>query len=165
MSRNLTGIVLACAVAGVSLGGAAIAAAGPQVVGIAAAVVNKVTIRQVGAPQYRPLLVRQRVALADQVATGERSQLQLLLLDKSTFTVGPNARLTIDRFVYDPHGRSLAATVAKGAFRFMSGRPDRSGDASIDTPARSVSAVPSSRVWSATRRWPSPAMSRRSTRD
>ena len=138
MGRNSLRLALATAIAAIAAGGVAIAAAGPQVVGIAAAVLNRVQIRPGSAPQYRPLLLRQRVALADQIETGERSQAQLLLLDKSTFTIGANARLTIDRFVYDPHGRSVAATVAKGAFRFMSGRPDRGGDASIGTPVSSI---------------------------
>jgi hypothetical protein len=117
--------------------GAAAWAAGVQVVGIAATVLNQVRLQPSGAPPH-PLLVRQRVALGDQVQTGERSQAQLMLLDKSTFTIGANARLTIDRFVYDPRGRSLTASVAKGAFRFMSGRPDRAGDASIGTPVSTI---------------------------
>jgi len=118
-----------------SLGGAALAAS--QVIGIAATVLNQVRIQPSGAPE-RPLLVRERIALGDGIETGQRSQAQLLLLDKSTFTIGANARLTIDRFVYDPNKRSLAASVAKGAFRFMSGRPDRRGDASISTPVSTI---------------------------
>jgi hypothetical protein len=51
------------------------------------------------------------------------------------FTVGAHARLAIDRYVYDPDGgRSFAASVTKGAFRFMSGRPDKGGNSSINTP-------------------------------
>jgi hypothetical protein len=121
-----------------SLAGAGIAAA-PQVVGINAAVLNDVRIRSAGTPQPRPAVVRQRVALADQIQTGQRSQLQVLLLDKSVFTVGANAQLMIDRFVYDPgSGKSFAASVAKGAFRFMSGRSDRGGNASVSTPVATI---------------------------
>jgi hypothetical protein len=94
-------------------------------------------VQPAGAPEHA-LLVRQRIALGDRIETGQRSQAQLMLLDKSTFTIGANARLTIDRFVYDPNRRSLSATVAKGAFRFMSGRPDRGGDASIATPVSTI---------------------------
>ena len=123
----------------VTLGGAAMAAGGPQVVGIAAAVLNDVRIKPAAAPQPHRAALRERVALADQVQTGQRSQLQLLLLDRSVFTVGANARLMIDRYVYDPaSGRSFSATVAKGAFRFMSGQPDRRGTSSIQTPVASI---------------------------
>jgi hypothetical protein len=122
-----------------SLAAAALAATAPQVVGINAAVLNDVRIRGAGTAQARPAVLRQRVALADQVLTGQRSQLQVLLLDKSTFTVGANAQLTIDRYVYDPGGgRSFTASVAKGAFRFMSGRPDRGGGSAINTPVAAI---------------------------
>lgn len=122
-----------------TLAGAALAAGGPQLVGIAAAVLNDVRIKPAAASQPHRAALRERVALADQVQTGQRSQLQLLLLDKSVFTVGANARLTIDRYVYDPStGRAFSATVAKGAFRFMSGQPDRRGATSINTPVASI---------------------------
>src|SRR5579862_7700222 len=118
--------------AAVAVSFSAVALAAEQLIGIAATVLNQVRIQPGGAPEH-PLLVRQRIALGDRIETGERSQAQLMLLDKSTFTIGANARLTIDRFVYDPNKRSLTASVAKGAFRFMSGRPDRGGDAAIST--------------------------------
>ncbi len=122
-----------------ALAGGALAAGAPQAVGIASAVLNDVSIESAGTRQFRHAVLRQRVALADQVQTGQRSQLQVLLLDRSVFTVGANARLTIDRYVYDPaSGRSFSASVAKGAFRFMSGRPDRGGNSSINTPVAAI---------------------------
>ncbi|MEO9130168.1 MAG: FecR domain-containing protein, partial [Sphingomonas sp.] len=123
-----------------SLAGTAIAAGQPQIVGINAAVLNNVRIRSAGASQAHTAVVRQRVALNDVVQTGGRSQLQVLLLDKSTFMVGANARLTIDRFVYDPNRstRTLAASVTKGAFRFISGRHDATGSTSVRTPIASI---------------------------
>ena len=129
-------LAFACAL---PLAGAAVAAGTPQVVGIAAAILNDVSIASGGTAQLRPAVIRERVALADRVQTGQRSQLQLMLLDRSTFTVGPNARLTIDRFVYDPaRGGAFDASVAKGAFRFMSGRRATPGSSSIRTPVATV---------------------------
>ncbi|MBK5265020.1 MAG: FecR domain-containing protein [Alphaproteobacteria bacterium] len=117
------------------LAGAAVAETTIQVVGITSAIVNNVTISSVKSSQPRRAVLRQRIALADRVQTGTRSQLQVLLLDKSVFTVGANARLTIDRYVYDPNGGgAFGVSVAKGAFRFMSGRPDRGSGSSINTP-------------------------------
>lgn len=99
-------------------------AAQAQVVGINAAIRNRVLIRGAGMPQPRPAVLRQRVGLNDEVQTAAGSQLQILLLDRSVFTVGANARLTIDRFVFDPrrNRRAVGASVTRGAFRFMSGR-------------------------------------------
>jgi hypothetical protein len=138
-SHGVKARLLATAI-GLSLTAAAIAAGQPQVIGINAAVLNNVRIRSAGAPTAHTALVRQRVALADEVQTGGRSQLQVLLLDKSVFTVGANARLTIDRFVYDPNRstRAMGASVVKGAFRFMSGRPDAKGSSSIRTPVATI---------------------------
>lgn len=131
---------LLLAATALTIGGASLAAGAPEVIGINAAVLNNVRIRPGGATVARTAVVRQRVALADEVQTGGRSQLQVLLLDRSTFTVGANARLTIDRFVYDPArgARSVGASVVKGAFRFMSGRPDAKGSSSIRTPVATI---------------------------
>lgn len=129
---------LVLAMAALPLAGAAMAAGPQQVVGIAAALLNEVSIAS-GTAQLQPAVLRQRVALADRVQTGQRSQLQLMLLDRSTFTVGANARLTIDRFIYDPaRGGAFDATVAKGAFRFLSGRGARPGASSIRTPVATI---------------------------
>jgi hypothetical protein len=108
-------------------------------VGMAAAVVNDVRLRNQGAAQPHPAKVREHIALAEQVSTGAASRLQILLLDRSTFTVGANARLVIDRFVYDPDQKSnFTATVAKGAFRFMSGGKGHGSTSSIKTPVASI---------------------------
>src|SRR5579863_6577751 len=121
------------------LAGIALAAVSPRNVGIASAVVNDVRISPANTPKPHRAALRERVALADNVQTGQRSELQVLLLDKSVFTVGANARLTIDRFVYDPSGNhAFGASIAKGAFRFMSGRPDHEGDSSINTPIATI---------------------------
>ena len=116
--------------------------AAAQAVGVNAAVRNSVQIRAAGTTQVRPAVLRQRVTLNDEVRTGAASQLQILLLDRSTFTVGSNARLTIDRFVYDParNSRSVGASVTRGAFRFMSGRSLRrpAGPVSVRTPVASI---------------------------
>jgi hypothetical protein len=119
---------------------AAPAAALPSPVGINAAVRNKVEIRTGG--NARPAVVRERVLLNDEVRTGGASQLQILLLDRSTFTVGANARIAIDRFVYDPgaRSRSMGVSVTRGAFRFMSGRAlgKPAGPVTVRTPVASI---------------------------
>lgn len=115
-----------------------IAQTAPQAVGIAASVVKEVKISN-ARTRARQVAVRQRVALADLVQTGKASQLQILLLDRSTFAIGASASVRIDRFVYDPaNGRSMGASVVRGAFRFMSGQSNRQNNASIDTPVATV---------------------------
>src|SRR4051812_18054146 len=71
-------------------------------VGINAAIRNQVRIRGAGSGEERPGVLRAQVMLNDEVRTGAQSQLQILLLDRSIFTVGANARVAVDRFAYDP---------------------------------------------------------------
>jgi len=86
--------------------------------------------------------VRDTISLQDQVLTKEDSALQILLLDRTTFTVGQNASLTIDKFVYDPTTTQgeVSAKVAKGAFRFMSGNIGKANptNASVSTPSATI---------------------------
>ena len=79
------------------------AANAASTVGINAAIRNKVVIRAATDPAVHPAILKARVSLGDQVQTANASMLQILLLDRSNFTVGSNARVTIDRFVYDPN--------------------------------------------------------------
>jgi hypothetical protein len=113
-----------------------------QAVGINAAIRNKVQIRGAATKKVRPAVLRERVILNDEVQTGAASQLQILLLDRTTFTVGANARVAVDRFVYDPaaNSRSTGVSVARGAFRFMSGRTLRhpTGPATVRTPVATI---------------------------
>lgn len=113
-----------------------------QPVGVNAAVRNVVTMNSPDNPTPRPAVVKQRVMVGNQVTTGAASALQVLLLDRSVFTVGANARVTIDRYVYDPRRNSAAvsASIAQGAFRFMSSRavhanPNKS---TLRTPVASI---------------------------
>lgn len=110
-----------------------------QVVGVISALQNHARVRKPRAPMPLPATLRQRIALADEIHTGAKSQVQMLLLDKSVFTVGANAKLTIDRYVYDPNRstRSMGATVTRGAFRFMSGRRT-TGSSTINTPVATI---------------------------
>lgn len=59
------------------------------------------------------------------VETGPNGRIQILLLDATVFTIGPNSEMYIDEFVYDPKtdvSQKLTATVTKGVFRYVSGK-------------------------------------------
>ena len=141
MSRRTFGMAgrAAAALAAASMTAAPLLAQANSV-GINAAIRNKVQIKS--GRQARPAVLRARVLLNDEVMTGPASQLQILLLDRTTFTVGANARVAVDRFVYDPrsNSRSTGVSVTKGAFRFMSGRTlgRPSGPVSVRTPVATI---------------------------
>ena len=67
------------------------------------------------------------VFLGDEVSSSEESGMQLMLLDETVFTIGPNTDMTIDEFVYDPAtgaGR-VTASLARGVLRFVTGKVAR----------------------------------------
>jgi hypothetical protein len=112
-----------------------------QTVGVNSAVRNNVKVRQTTATAAATqAVVKQRVQMGNAITTGGNSGLQVTLLDKSSLTLGPNANLTVNRFVYDPAkgSSSVGASVAKGTFRFMSGRAAKGGRNSVNTPAASI---------------------------
>ena len=57
-------------------------------VGINAALRNKVEIKSAVNNKVKPAVLRQQVVLNDEVRTADASWLQILLLDKSTFSGG-----------------------------------------------------------------------------
>ena len=110
-------------------------------VGVNAAIRNTVQMQTDTDKALRPAVPREAVHLGDLVVSGPQSSLQMLLLDQSVFTVGANARMKIDRFVYDPDKGTtdIATSVAKGAFRFMSGHlVPGAGHEAIRTPVATI---------------------------
>ena len=64
------------------------------------------------------------VFLGDEISSQDESRMQLMLLDETVFTIGPNTEMTVDEFVYDPAtgAGQVTASLAKGVFRFMTGK-------------------------------------------
>lgn len=98
-------------------------AAGLERIGVIAAtkgVVELVTPGQAG----RIASSGQEVFMGDEVKTDAQGHLQILLLDQTVFTIGPNSAIIIDKFVYDPGTETgkIEASVTKGVFRYVSGK-------------------------------------------
>ncbi|MDX6768635.1 MAG: FecR family protein [Elusimicrobiota bacterium] len=96
-------------------------------IGVAAAVRGSVKATAPGGPAGRAVETGKPVYQNDAVVTGADSKLQILLLDETGFTVGPNSEMTLDEFVFDPatSAGKVSATVKKGAFRFSTGKVAR----------------------------------------
>src|SRR5690606_5957425 len=90
-------------------------------VGVAALVENDVSGTLSG--RTRALQVGSDVFGGERVQTGDSGNAQLLFLDQTSFTIGPKADVTLDRFVYDPRRNTgnVVLQTTKGAFRFISG--------------------------------------------
>ena len=109
-------------------------------VGVTAAVNLDAKSRRGSAPA-RVISIGHTVIFNERISTDAAGLVQVLLVDGTTFTIGPNSQLTIDEFVYNPNtgNAKVVATVAKGAFRFIGGQTSRQpGGATVKTPAGSI---------------------------
>ena len=111
------GLLLACLVA---VHGPASAAPG-EAIGSAVNIVNHVT------GEYdrtlRNLETGNDVRQEEIIAVDEDSLGELKLRDQTKVALGPGARLTLDRFIYDPSKTtgSIVLNLVKGGFRFITG--------------------------------------------
>ncbi len=74
------------------------------------------------------------------VTTHDKDRAHLVFLDGTALTVGPNAQLTIDKFVYDPNSKTgdLAITASKGLFRLVGGKISKTNTINIATPSGTI---------------------------
>jgi hypothetical protein len=64
------------------------------------------------------------IYLGSRIVTEADSRLQILLLDETNFTLGPNSDFVLDEYVYDPNTTAgkIAASLVKGTFRWVTGK-------------------------------------------
>ncbi|HEX5780148.1 MAG TPA: FecR domain-containing protein [Xanthobacteraceae bacterium] len=109
-------------------------AQGTQKIGVASAVKNKV---ETGGA--RQLTAGSSVFAREVVRTGEQSAAQLLFLDETSLSIGPQSEVTLDRFVFDPNrgAGSVVLNATKGALRFVSGS-QQSSSYQVRTPVATI---------------------------
>ena len=74
------------------------------------------------------------------ITTAANDRAHLVFIDGSSLTVGPNARLTIDRFVFDPSTQKgdLAINASKGVLRLVGGKISKNTPITITTPSSTI---------------------------
>jgi hypothetical protein len=74
------------------------------------------------------------------ITTGATDRAHLVFLDGSSLTVGPDARLTIDRFVFDPNTQKgdLAINASKGVLRLVGGKISKTNAITVNTPSSTI---------------------------
>jgi hypothetical protein len=94
-----------------------------QRVGVDSAVNPAATGTTPGAVPRR-LVLGQEVVFNERITTGATGQTQILFVDETSMTLGPNGDMVIDEFVYDPNAGTgkLAASLSRGVFRFVGGK-------------------------------------------
>lgn len=106
-------------------------------IGVASVVKNSVSSSNGG--NTRVINVGTGLFQNELISTGANSSAQLLFRDETSMTIGANARLKLDKFVYDPASKSgaVVVNVLQGTFRFVSGSV-RPGGYTIKTPVATV---------------------------
>src|SRR5471030_1087346 len=74
------------------------------------------------------------------VRTGANDRAHLVFLDGTALTVGPNAQITIDKFVYDPNTKlgELAVSASQGVLRLVGGKISTTRDIVVTTPSATI---------------------------
>jgi len=132
----IAGLMTLTAMAGANAG------ADESEVGRNSAVKGIVGIKSANTEVERQAVVKEPVFLGDEVNSKIGASLQVLLKDNSTFTVGPQCSMVIDKFVYDPkkNNNSMSAKVKRGMFRFTSGKVSKTNpdNITVETPTATM---------------------------
>jgi len=105
-----------------------------QEVGVATAV-NPTTDSTPPGGETKTLTIGARVIHKEHIHTSPSGSVQLLFLDKSSLSIGPNTSIVIDEFVYDPNSGKghMLATLTQGALRYVGGELSHQGETTIRT--------------------------------
>jgi hypothetical protein len=89
----------------------------------------------------RALAVNAAVFRNEVVSTGNAARLEITFADNTRLTLGERARLTLDRYAYNPGaGRGTIRFRVAGAFRFLSGQVSKlpRSDVAVTTPFATI---------------------------
>lgn len=104
-------------------------------VGVAAAV-NPATKGTPPGRADRVIIVGSDMLQNERIDTSDEGRTQLLFLDGTALTIGPNSSVVLDEFVYDPITKTgkLAFSATKGLFRFVGGKISKTTPVTFKTP-------------------------------
>lgn len=117
----------------------------------AAAAVGKVTrVHKQAQIGSRTAVAGARVNMNDRLRTGAGARLQITFIDGTELTLGENATVVIDRYVFDPAKSrgEMALSSTTGALRFTTGKLGkmRNKDVTVSTPSAAL-AVRGTEFW------------------
>jgi len=90
--------------------------------------------------EKRVIEVGTNVLADERIVTTANSQAQLLFNDGSSFSVGPDCDIVIDKFVFDPAtgNGEMSLSVGKGVFRFVGGKISKNSSVEVKTPTATM---------------------------
>ena len=108
-----------------------------------AGVVGAVNTEAHGTPPgktIREIVLGPEVLHNELIETDANGQAQVLMLDRTALTIGPNSSLVIDKFIYDPNTKSgeMSLTLRRGLMRFTGGALSKRKPVAVRTPVATV---------------------------
>ena len=113
--------------------------AGAATVGTAGAA----NTRSTGTPpggNLRVIEIGSQVVTNEKIETSASGSVQLLFIDKTTLSIGPNSSIVIDKFVFNPATAQgeVAVTLGKGVLRVVGGQATHTGGGTVTTPVATI---------------------------
>jgi hypothetical protein len=110
-----------------------------QEVGVTAAT-NPVATGEPPGQGLRELKIGANVVRNERIRTTVDGATQVIFVDRTSLTIGPNSDITINEYVYNPGGNSgnLAVRVGNGVLRFIGGEISHSDQIRITTPTATL---------------------------
>jgi hypothetical protein len=92
--------------------------------GVSAAVRGEVELAEAKGVVGTRIDSGQPIYLGDYITSSPGSGMQILLMDETVFTIGPNSEIAIDDFVYDPSNNQghMTASITRGVVRVLTGK-------------------------------------------
>jgi hypothetical protein len=96
-------------------------------------------VNAIGVTGQRLLVLEGAVFMGDEIVASPNGLAQIKFIDNTRIVIGPNSRLRIDTFIFNPDltAEKVAITAIKGTFRFISGR-SAPGAYTITTPTVTI---------------------------
>ncbi|MEO1190589.1 MAG: hypothetical protein AAFY02_02460 [Pseudomonadota bacterium] len=134
IARDLSAGFLAAALFSALLASPTSAQDGDLRVGIAAAV-NPATVSTPPGATSETLPLGKPIVFMEEIETNPAGQAQVLFLDRSSLTIGPDSFVIVDEFVFDPAlaDGSLTMTLERGLVRYIGGQISKDGGVTIET--------------------------------
>src|SRR5258705_13563992 len=83
------------------------------------------------------LAIGSEIVHKQRINTDAGGSLQVLFLDRTTLSIGPNSNVVIDEYVFDPNRNTgkMSVSLGKGVMRFVGGEISHQGEATVKTPS------------------------------
>ena len=107
-------------------------------IGVTAAT-NPVATGEPPGQGVRELRIGLNIVRNERIRTTAVGSTQVIFVDRTSLTIGPNSDITIDQYVYNPGGGgSLAVRIGRGVLRFIGGEISHSDQIRITTPTATL---------------------------